>query len=113
MYILGRMRPPIAHCGTPKSVSQWDNCGKNKELKQVRKDGYLAIQRDCDAEKVPSNFTRVFLRALRITLEQASHLESETIQSLSTALWTQEQIGFYNIVVGFLSGVQHPQTVTT
>ena len=75
----------------------------NEELQQVRKDGYLAIRRDCDAEKVPSNFTRAFLRALRITLDQASFPRNETVQSPQTALRTQEKIGFYNMVVGFLS----------
>jgi len=94
---------------------------KNEELKQVKKDGYLAIQRDCDAEKAPSNSTRVFLQAPRITLDQAILPESKPVQSLSTALQTQEKIGFYNIFVGFLStdwtialdklGAEHPQSI--
>ena len=96
---------------------------ENEELKQVRKNGYLAIQRDCDVEKVPSNFTRVFHQAFTITLEQASPIENEMVRSRCTALRIQKQIGFYNMVVEFLSndwtsaleqlGVKHPQTVIT
>ena len=75
------------------------------------------------SEKVPANFTNMLFKALKITLEHASHPESETVQSLCTALQTQMQIGFYNMVVGVLStdwtsafeqlDVKHPQTVKT
>ena len=56
-------------------------------------------------------------------MDQPSLPKNETVQSLQTALRTQEQIGFYNMVAGFLStdwtialdklGVKQPQTVTT
>ena len=75
-------------CGCPDETFEHILSYKNKELQQVRTDGYLAIQRDCDAEKVPSNFTRVFLRALRITLDQANFPKNETVQSLQTGLRT-------------------------
>jgi len=61
------------------------------------------IQKDYDEEKVPANFTKVFLRALKIILENASPLEKQSIQSLRTALQIHEQIYFYNMVMGFLS----------
>ena len=82
-------------CECPEETFEHILSCKNEELQQVRTDGFLAIQRDYDAEKVPSNFMRVFLRALRITLDQASFPRNETVQSLQTALRTQEQIGFY------------------
>jgi len=109
-------------CGQPDETFEHLLKCSNKKLQQVRKNGYLEIQRDYDSEKLPANFTRTFLQALRLasTAKSPTPISNKTLQ---ITLDAQAHVGFYNMAVGFLAtewtktletwGVEHPQSTTT
>ena len=89
-------------------------------MKKCRARALQTVQRKCSREGIPVEFSSVFLRCLRVSLDKLRPLTRNRIPVLAKAITAQAGIGFYHMSVGLLAndwtdalssfGVEQPQS---
>ena len=89
-------------------------------LENIRRAVYIKIQQTCDKEKLPLQFTRVFLNIIQSVLRTtAAPVFDDLSTPMAPAILAQKNIGYYNMLAGFMAnewaiiletlGAEHPQ----
>jgi len=90
-------------CGCPDETFEHLLLCPHEALAAVRRTAYLAIQRDCRKIQIPLNFMTLFLKAIQIVLDHALPKFAYKCDKAIGAMESQQTIGMYHMIVGFLS----------
>ena len=107
-------------CGATDKTSKHLLACKHEDLKNVRRAAYIKIKKTCDKEKLPLQFTMVFLNVIHSVLGTTATPVFDNLSApMAPATLAQTNIGFYNMVLCFMAtewttilkklGVEHPQ----
>ena len=75
---------------------------EHKDIANARHEAVTEIRMSCQALKLPVNFVIAFVQPIRVTTHRANMPRSE-IPSIAKAIEDQTEIGFHNMVLGFLA----------
>ena len=77
---------------------------KYEDLENIQQAAYIKIQQTCDKVKLPLQFTGVFLIIIRSILGTADEpIFNDLSAPMVPAILVQKNIGYYNMVVGFMA----------
>ena len=79
-------------CGATDETFEHLLACKHDELKNVRRNAYIKIQKTCDKEKLPPQFTRVFLNIIRSVLGTTDTPEFNSLSApMAPAILSQKK----------------------
>jgi len=108
-------------CGAKDETFEHLLSCEHKDLVSIRADGCRKIRLDCEALELPLHFTSTLLSVINSVFGNGDVPITFKTESLRKAVESQQKVGLYNMVVGFVSTgwtdalrdmkVEHPETM--
>ena len=88
-------------CGAQDETFKYLLQCKHESLQNARACAYVALKTAFNKLNLPPYFTTIIISMMKITLENADPPKVDEMSPMSTAIESQQEIGFYNMILGF------------